>query len=261
MATLGLTAPSRITYPNRAHEVVAEISDQDQSQAFLAAWRELQSKDGAIWHRPYNSPLHEIAAVLEPILPQLPQHASFYGFQSLEDQEDGISAIIQNSPMARFLDLKQRATLYRELSLLHEMATTISNCDVCYVSLRIEHTKPLIEHFHRDGGTALLTTLIGPGTHFITPDNLPADTDRRFYRDDLPRPDDVHEIAPRDLLFLRGLPDPTRRLRKSEPSGLWHSSPPKYWRDEEQWKSRILIVATTPESRIVPLIPKAPKWW
>ena len=261
MATLGLTAPSRITYPNRAHEVVAEISDQDQSQAFLAAWRELQSKDGAIWHRPYNSPLHEIAAVLEPILPQLPQHASFYGFQSLKDQEDGISAIIQNSPIARFLDLKQRATLYRELSLLQEMATTISNYDVCYVSLRIEHTKPLIEHFHRDGGTALLTTLIGPGTHFITPDNLPADTDRRFYRDDLPRPDDVHEIAPRDLLFLRGLPDPTRRLRKSEPSGLWHSSPPKYWRDEEQWKSRILIVATTPESRIVPLIPKAPKWW
>lgn len=260
MVPHGITAPSCLAYPKRVHEVVTEIAHQNQSEAFFAAWRALQSKDGAVWHRPCNSVLHEIAAVLEPVLPQLPQHASFFGFNSLGQQEFGINEIIRGSPITPLLDLKQRAALYREMILMHAMVTTISNCDRCYVDLRIEHTKPLIEHFHRDGGTALLTTVIGPGTQFITHDNLPADTSQRFYRDDLPHPEDVHEVAPRDLLFMRGLPDPSRKLRRNEPSGLWHSSPPKTWRNQEQWRSRILIVATTPESRIVPLMPKFSTW-
>jgi len=226
---------------------------QSATQAFAAAWRELGRKEGVVWRRPPTSPFHYVADALRPVLGQLPPHISVHEFTNRCDVEEGIRSLVQNSPISAHLTPDQSAILQSELHGMYYMATGMSNCLRCYIDIRIEHKHAIIERYHQDLGTVLLTTLAGPGTHFITHDNMPSRRESSFFREDLRRPEEVYEVPERDVLFMHGIPASGRAPQRGEPNGLWHSSPPKRWHAETQWDSRILIVVTTPESKIVPL--------
>jgi hypothetical protein len=248
-------------FPAKVHEIVSETTATDPIEVLATAWRSLHTKEGMVWHRPSNSPFHYVADGLKPNLHRLPEHVSLAEFGRGSNVEQGMSDVINKSPVAAFLSTDQKAILHSELSAMYYMATGMSNCRRCYINIRIEHQNAFIERYHQDLGTVLLSTLAGPGTHFVTHDNLPSHRGGTFVREDLRCPEEVYEVPARDVLFMHGIPADGRALHRGEPNGLWHSSPPKYWQGIKQWESRVLLVATTPESKIVPLPPRLASSW
>ncbi len=244
-------------FPTDVHPYVSELFQSDRTSAEMRIWRDLKDKEGAVWHRQSDPELRILSKDLMEISDKLKQGQGCHSFVSSASYVDeALQQTLTRSQLVteRLLSPKQIQYLESELRSMHEMLFRITGEPSAAIDLRIERSNAFIENFHRDYGTSLLMALVGPGPHFIKPDNQPAEHRNAFFRTEIPRLDEVFEVPTCSLLAMRGKPA-SDHARERSPSGLWHSSPPKVWNDKEQWDTRVLLIVSSPQSEILPAPP------
>ncbi len=246
---------TRSLFPVEVHEWVSEVSQQSRDLAEHHIWRELQHKEGVVWHRQADPSLQGLSRSIEasnfPVRP--PETPTFSHVQSTTAMKGALLNTVGNSPLVTngVISAEQRVALENEFREMYRLVCALTGKSDAAIDLRVEREKAYIENFHQDYGTALLMTLSGPGPQFIQPANVPTGHDGFFFRQELPRPDDVYQVPPLSLLAMRGKPD-DGSYEAGSPQGLWHSSPPKLWNNTPQWDLRVLLIVTSPHSEILP---------
>ena len=241
-------------FPADVHPLVSELFHSDRTSAEMQIWRDLKGKEGAVWHRQANPELHALSQHLTRISDQLKQRQDGYSFVSSESSiDEALELTVRQSQFVTegLLLPEQIGHLESEFRCMYEMMSRMTGEPSAVIDLRVERSRAFIENFHQDFGTALLMTLVGPGPQFIKPDNQPTEPKAAFFREEIPRPDEVFEVPTCSLLAMRGKPD-SDHARELSPSGLWHSSPPKVWDGKPQWDTRVLLIVTSPRSEILP---------
>jgi len=244
-------------FPADVHAVVSELFQSDRASAEIQIWRDLKNKEGAVWHRQSDPELHALSQHLTRLSGQLRHRQDSYAFVSNDaGADEALKQSVRESQLVTegLLTPEQTLHLEREFRCMYDLMTRLTGEPTAVIDLRIERTMGFIENFHQDLGTALLMSLVGPGPHFIKPDNQPADHRNAFFREEIPRPNEVFEVPTCSLLAMRGKPE-SDHAREPSPSGLWHSSPPKVWDGTPQWDTRVLLIVTSPKSEILPAPP------
>lgn len=229
-----------------AAKIVAELSTADKAEAFFSAWQALLSRDGAVWHRGPHSAVAQLSATLEYAAPKLADQKSYAMVSDASAALDKARGVVNGSSIRDSISTEEKVLLIRELVDMYTMVSTMTGSSKIVLDLRVERERGFIEHYHVDYGTAVLLPLVGPGTHFVSRDNIPPDYDGKFFRNDLPDPKQVFEVPTGSMLFMRGKSDTLSCDRQ----GLWHASPPKTWNGRQQWSERVVLIATTPEAEI-----------
>lgn len=241
-------------YPASTIPVVTELFDQNHSTAEAQIWRELQTKDGAVWHRQTDRGLADLSERLREVAPQLQDWQDGYVLVSRPEQlETALERTVDTSPLVTqgLLSADQIGYLKDQYISMYQLISSMTGRAEVILDLRIEKSHAYIENYHQDFGTALLMSLVGPGPHFIHPDNQPVEHNGAFFREDLRDPDQIFEVPTRSLLAMRGKLD-SEEGEHEPPQGLWHSSPPKDRNGVTQWDTRVLLIATSPHSEILP---------
>jgi len=245
-------------YPASTIPVVTELFDQNRSAAEANIWRALQTKDGAVWHRQTDRGLADLSERLGQVAPRLQHEQNVYVAVSRPEQlETALEQTFDTSPLVTqgLLSGDQIRCLKDQYRSMYQLISSMTGKPNVILDLRIEKSEAFIENYHQDFGTALLMSLVGPGPHFIHPDNQPAEHDGAFFREQLRDPHQIFEVPTRSLLAMRGKLD-SEEAEHKPPQGLWHSSPPKVWNGVVQWDTRVLLIATSPHSEILPPRPQ-----
>lgn len=248
--------PQTTRYPTEVASFVSELAHTDQDAAEMQIWRDLQSKEGAVWHRQSDPMLRGISERLAERLGELHPQKDGYAVVSNEVALDqALQRIVRDSQLVRheIISSDQATYLEQQYRAMYKLLSLITGDSSVVIDLRIERESAYIENYHRDFGTTFLMTLQGPGTHFIRPDNQPSGHGGWFYRHALLRPDEVFEVPTCSFLAMRGTPTESER---TSAQGLWHSSPCKVWNDTVQWDCRVLLIASSPISEILPPPPR-----
>jgi hypothetical protein len=248
--------PQTTWYPPEVASFVSELTHTDQDAAEMQIWRDLQSKEGAVWHRQSDPMLRGISERLAERLNELRPRQDGYVVVSNEAALDqALQRIVRDSQLVRheIISSDQASYLEQQYRAMYKLLSLITGDPTVVIDLRIERESAYIENYHRDFGTAFLMTLQGPGTHFVKPNNQPSDHDGAFFRHNLPRPDEVFEVPTCSLLAMRGKPTESEQTTAQ---GLWHASPCKVWNDTVQWDCRVLLIASSPTSEILPAPPR-----
>ncbi len=241
-------------YPPSVSSVVSELFQRDTAAAEQLIWRELQNKDGAVWHRQHDRELAGLARSLQEILPRLKHGKDNYAaISKVEDAEKALERAVDGSQLVThdLLSAQHVHLLKNQFREMYRLIHAMTGKPEAIIDLRIETSGAYIENFHQDFGTALLMSLVGPGPHFIHPNNQPQSHDGAFFREDLPHPEQVFEVPPCSMLAMRGRFSPDDTCENPS-QGLWHSSPCKQWNGAIQWDTRVLLIVTSPESAILP---------
>jgi hypothetical protein len=239
-------------YPPDVHPLVSELFHQERSGAEMQIWRDLQHKEGAVWHRQSDPQLLAISERLAEKSNELRQWQDGYAGVTEEGKlAEALQRTVRESPLVtrRIISASQADYLEEQYRAMYKLISLITGDPLVAIDLRIERESAFIENFHRDYGTALLMTLKGPGPHFIKPDNVPSEHEEAFFRDELPRVDEIFQVPTLSMLAMRGKPSDTELASEQ---GLWHSSPSKVWSGAVQWDCRVLLIATSPTSTIIP---------
>ncbi|MEY4700737.1 MAG: hypothetical protein RL326_924 [Pseudomonadota bacterium] len=239
-------------YPAEVHPLVSELFHTERSSAETQIWRDLQHKEGAVWHRQADPQLLAISERLAQKSNELRHWQD--GYSRVREEVELARALrhtVGESPLVArgIIPPDQAAHLEEQYRAMYKFLSLLTGDPTVVIDLRIEREGGFIENFHRDFGTALLMTVHGPGPHFIQPDNVPSEHEGVFFRDQLPRVNELFEVPTLSLLAMRGKPNDSD---VASGRGLWHSSPSKVWNGAVQWDCRVLLIATSPTSTIIP---------
>lgn len=247
--------PSPVSVSN---DTVLEVRNEDWLTAGARAWHALHDTkiDGVIWHRPPSSSLWSACAVLSEIAHKLDEKESYCFAPKNGELNEAVAQLLTASGIRRALSKESPEALTILTDELRSMFTFVSALTKdpnCVVSLRVEKRGGTVENFHRDYGIAVINTLVGPGTHFTSVDNIPEKAKGVVWREELLNPEQIVEVPTGATLIMRGrsVPNTEQDDVAALTPGLWHASPGKYWNNAEQWPVRIVLIATSPTDQIV----------
>lgn len=240
------------------NEPVIHLQRDTWRDAGVEAWHALHNSkiDGVIWHRPSSSALWSACGALAKIADTLDENEAFYRAPKRGELDERVAQVLTACGIRRALSAESPealAIVAEELRSMFAFVSAITDDSNCMIIVRVEKREGTVENYHRDFGTAVINTLVGPGTHYTPASNVPAENDGALWREDLLNPEHVSEVPTGATLIMRGKA-PSQMGRNTISAltpGLWHASPSKSWNEREQWSTRIVLIATSPADTIV----------
>lgn len=259
--------PTTPLLPTAARESVEDFVENSPVVALREAWKALRSPriEGVVWHRSSDSPLMEISQALRSVAQSLP-HGDFWSSHvTTSSSENTIRELITRSGIPDALGAKgSRAAdiLAAELEAMYSGAMRMTRANEGAISIRVEKTAPQELHFHRDYGTSIFTSLVGPGTLFTTSENVPPTNRGALSSSQLLRQENIFTTPTGSSLIVRGVSP--RSSADFNPvgkrQGLWHASPATEQFGDSIQPLRVLLIVATPSHKIAPVTPSFSAW-
>lgn len=233
--------------PFAAQKIVSEITTPDRDEAFRQGWIDLATTeiDGVVWQRPTgvlspsSNKLMRLSGHLEAVASKL--NESFCKVTDPSRLQAQVKELIEETNLPRWLPPSSEEMLdlfSEEIAAMYAHVSAMSGTMEAALNIRVEQKEGFALQYHRDLGTTLMISLLGPGTLFTSASNIPDNNQRASWPEQLKDPRAVFEVPTLSMLMMRG-------RSNTGSGGLWHASPTGF-------THRVLLIVTTPSSTILP---------